>query len=128
MLWMLKWTPHILLVSAIIGPWIMGEHQWLSFIALAILVLLIVKKTKRFVRCKECKKWLTMQNIGTELTGSNDIYVRVENETRSERTGEVTSRTEQHIPGTRKSYETTYRCKNCGAERYWTTMKDSANI
>lgn len=78
-------------------------------------------------RCKKCKKWFAVQNRDTIQTKSEKIYMVVENKTRSAYSGEVTATTEQHIPGKRNTYKTTYVCKYCGAEKYKYKTVDTPN-
>jgi hypothetical protein len=78
-------------------------------------------------RCKKCKKWFAVQKRDMIQTQSEKIYTVVENKTRSAYTGEVTATTEQHIPGKRNTYKTTYVCKYCGAEKYKYKTADTPN-
>jgi hypothetical protein len=78
-------------------------------------------------RCIHCKKWFAMQKRATTLIQIKGIYTTVENRTRSAYSGEVISTTEQHIPGKRKTYRTTYVCQYCGAEEYEDRNVDTPN-
>jgi len=78
-------------------------------------------------RCKQCKRWFAIAKRDTVKTQSKKIYVAVENKTRSAYSGEVTAYTEQHIPGKRNTYKTTYTCKYCGAEEYKYKSVDTPN-
>lgn len=79
-------------------------------------------------RCDECKKLLALKKTGVECIGHKAISVQVENKVRSEYSGEVVQRSEQYIPGTRRYYEATYKCKYCNAEYSVKYSEDSADI
>lgn len=79
-------------------------------------------------RCHQCKSWFSIQKRGTKLEQSKSIYVVVENKTRSAYSGKVTEIQEQHIPGKRNTYKTTYKCKHCGAEKYKYKDIDTPNV
>lgn len=78
-------------------------------------------------RCQLCKRWFAVQKRDTIQIQSENIYVVVENKTRSAYSGEVTETTEQHIPGKRNTYKTIYACKYCGAEKYKYKYVDTPN-
>ena len=85
-----------------------------------IIIIKIHNANEYFIahsKCKKCKKMYAMVYKGEKCIEDKDISVVVENETRSEYDGRITARTQQHIPGKRKSYLITYVCKYCGDER-----------
>ena len=79
-------------------------------------------------RCPQCKRWFAIQKKDTILDQSKKVYVVVENKTRSAYSGKVMETSEQHIPGKRNTYKTTYVCKYCGAEIYKYKTVDTPNI
>jgi len=96
----------------------------ISFLIGGVGLFLIIALPKH---CKNCKKWFAFTKRDTALTRMEKIYTVVENKVRPIYSRDVTEIREQHIPGTRKTYETTYKCKYCGAEKYKYKRFDSPN-
>ena len=79
------------------------------------------------VRCKKCGKLFSYRNVGTKQVNSEDILVKVElNDYNTSHN--VRGTHEQYIAGTRDTYRTCYRCKNCGHEFYKKFSKDNAKV
>ena len=64
-------------------------------------------------KCCACKRWNALALIKTEMLKQEKISVLVELEHRN-LNREVTGTHDQYIPGKRRTYKDTYRCKYCG--------------
>ena len=96
-------------------------------IFLAIVIGVEVLKKGYREKCPKCKKWFSLEDMGTELVGKKDINVKVEGNTYN-RNGEVIGTQEQYVPGTRKIYHQNFKCKKCGNRCYSTFSKSNANL
>lgn len=78
-------------------------------------------------RCKKCRKFFSYRKVGTEMVNSEDISIKVKLNDYNTR-NEVSGTHEQYIAGTRDTYRTCYRCKNCGNEFYKRFSKETKKV
>ncbi|MCR5402223.1 MAG: hypothetical protein K6E91_00165 [Butyrivibrio sp.] len=114
----------IFLAGCLFGGGFSGILSEFLPVGIMTIILLIYLWT---VRCKECGKFFSYRNVGTKQVKSEDISVKVElNDYNTSH--EVRGTHEQYIAGTRNTYRTCYRCKNCRHEFYKKFSKDSARV
>lgn len=98
------------------------------YIGWAILIILSIVLWRRWnFRCQACKRWGALKLLQTELAKQEKISVLVEVE-RRDYGGNVIGTQDQYIPGKRKTYQYTYRCKHCNNMETRTRSFDNANI
>ena len=80
-------------------------------------------------KCPRCKKYFGFSSArsSTAATGSQIVYVPVENKTRNLK-GDIIETAEQHIPATRTFYQTTYNCRNCGSQKFNNWWKTKPHV
>lgn len=98
---------------------------FLGWIALIIISILMWKRWK--AKCPVCKRWSALKLMKTGILKQEDISVLVELKHR-DLNREVTGTHEQYIPGKRKTYQDTYKCKYCGNLETHTRIKDSSSV
>jgi heme/copper-type cytochrome/quinol oxidase subunit 2 len=104
---------------------LLGLVTVLGCIALVILSMILWKRWN--ARCHVCKRWNALELTKTETLKQEDISVCVEVERRNSNR-EVVGTQDQYIPGKRKTYRDTYKCKYCGHLETYTYTKDKASI
>lgn len=127
-------------VSETISLWgsIFADLIKVTFVIIILLVILFfilrlaLKKLwavlcEKFKRCDKCKKFFAYERINTKLINSEQISVLMQT-TERYANGDLKGTGEQYVPGTRKTYTDTYRCKYCGHEINCTYTKDRPNI
>lgn len=88
----------------------------LILIAAVVAVFIFVIRRMRFAvvrRCPSCKRFGALYRINSEVIGKEAISIRTELEDK-DADGKVVAIREQYIPGVRRTYRGTYRCKHCG--------------
>ena len=91
----------------------------------AVLVVLSIVLWRRWnFRCQACKRWGALTLEKTELAKQEKISVLMEMEHRDWQ-GNVTGYHDQYIPGKRKTYLYTYKCKHCGNLENRTQTRDN---
>ena len=78
-------------------------------------------------KCNSCGKIFAMKKTNTKLAKKEDISVLVELKEKDE-VGRVTGTKEEYIPGERRFYKTTYKCKYCNYKSTKTTTKDIKKV
>lgn len=78
-------------------------------------------------RCPACKKYSGLKYVNTQLLNEERISVKVENATK-DKYGNTIGTYEQYIPGKRKVFLETYRCKYCGHVQTKTVTKESTSL
>ena len=78
-------------------------------------------------RCPACKKYSGLKYINTQLLNEERISIKVEN-AKKDRDGNIIGTYEQYIPGKRKFFLETYKCKYCGHVRTKTVTKESTSL
>ncbi|MDD3138207.1 MAG: hypothetical protein PHX08_04455 [Lachnospiraceae bacterium] len=95
---------------------------------IAIIVISSVVLYRRWQKkCMVCKKWNAMFLEHTDFLKEDDISVLVECEHRSAN-GNFTGSHDQYIPGKRKTYRDTCKCRFCGNTTTRTYTRDHARI
>lgn len=94
----------------------------------AVLIFLSIWMRKRWnAKCHACKHWNALKLLKTEVLKQEKISVLVELEQRN-LNREVTGTHDQYIPGNRKTYQDTYKCKYCGNLEIRMRTEDSASV
>ena len=78
-------------------------------------------------RCPACKKYSGLKYINTQLLNEERISVKVEN-AEKDRNGNIIGTYEQYIPGKRKIFLETYKCKYCGHVQTKTVTKELTSL
>lgn len=78
-------------------------------------------------RCPTCKKLSGLQYIDCKLFKEEKISIKVEN-AKKNADGHIIGTYEQYIPGTRKIYIETYKCKFCGHVQTKTITKNVSSL
>lgn len=78
-------------------------------------------------RCPACKKYSGLKYVNTQLLNEERISVKVENATK-DKYGNTIGTYEQYIPGKRKVFLETYKCKYCGHVQTKTVTKESTSL
>ena len=104
-------------------------YQMIIFVAFIIFLafLIIYFSLGAMYKCPTCKKRFALKRIEKELDRSERISILQEVKTRN-RNGNVVGTQEQYIPGTRRTYEIHYVCKNCGEDCYRQYEKETPNV
>ncbi|MDL2288172.1 hypothetical protein LJC32_02190 [Oscillospiraceae bacterium OttesenSCG-928-F05] len=108
----------------------LNENLWGTIILIgwSVLIVLSVILWRRWkFRCSACKRWAALVLAKTDLIKQDKISVRMEMEHRDWQ-GNVTGYHDQYIPGKRKTYKDTYKCKHCGSLETYTRTTRSANL
>lgn len=92
-------------------------------LAMALDDLLYAIKT----RCPACKKYSGLNYIDTQLVNEERISIKVEN-AKKDRNGNIIGTYEQYIPGKRKIFLKTYKCKYCGYVQTKTVTKELTSL
>ena len=94
----------------------------------AVLIILSIWLWKRWnIKCHSCKRWGALELAHTELLKQEKISVLMELEHRN-LDRQVTGTHDQYIPGKRKTYQDTYKCKYCGNLETRMRTEDSASV
>ena len=114
--WGILWL--LIFVGIYLVFWILSSKIATVLIGIVIAGALILALALRgyngvIYRCPACKKFYALSFIDSNLLREEDISIKVSTE-RKNVSGEVIGTQEQYIPGKRKFYEQTYKCKNCG--------------
>lgn len=104
---------------------LLGPVTLIGWIALVIISMIMWKRWKS--RCHICKRWNALELTKTETLKQEDISVLVELEHRNTNR-EVIGTQDQYIPGKRKTYQDTYKCKYCGHLETCTRTEDKASV
>lgn len=104
---------------------ILVSVMYLGWIALTIISILMWKRWN--ARCPACKRWGALTLEKTEILKQENISVRMELAHRN-LNRQVTDTYEQYIPGKRKTYQDTYKCKYCGNLATRVRIEDRASI
>lgn len=78
-------------------------------------------------RCPACKKYSGLTYINTQLLNEERISIKVEN-AKKDKNGNIIGTYEQYIPGKRKIFLETYKCKYCGHIQTKTVTKESTSL
>lgn len=78
-------------------------------------------------RCPACKKYSGLKYINTQLLNEERISIKVEN-AEKDRNGNIIGTYEQYIPGKRKIFLETYKCKYCGHVQTKTVTKELTSL
>lgn len=78
-------------------------------------------------RCPACKKYSGLKYINTQLLNEERISIKVEN-AEKDRNGNIIGTYEQYIPGKRKIFLETYKCKYCGHIQTKTVTKELTSL
>lgn len=98
------------------------------FAGYAAQIILSKMLWKRFTcQCSACKKWGAMQKVLTKAVKSEAVSVLMTTERRAQ-DGYVVETQDQYVPGTKTTYQDTYRCKFCGHEEKRSRVSKSANL
>lgn len=92
-----------------------------------LIVLSIVMWKRLQFKCPACKRWGTLELQKTDLTKQENISVIVELAQKN-RDRNITGYHDQYVPGKRKTYQDTYKCKHCGNLEARTRIIRKANI
>ena len=96
-------------------------------IIITSIILTIILNRVWFYWCKNCKKLFAFQKQPTYIAHSEQISVKMKTKLTNNQ-GNTYGEGEQYIPGTRNFYETPYKCKYCGTEKYMVKMRQGANL
>lgn len=112
------------------GEVVVHENLWGAIILIGwvVLAILSVWMWKRFkLKCQACKRWGALELIKTEFARQEKISVLVEVERRDLQRNVIGTQ-DQYIPGKRKIFTDTYKCKFCGHLETRTHTRESADI
>lgn len=101
-----------------------------AIVLVGYVALIILSKMlwKRFTcQCSACKKWGAMQKVQTKAVKSEAVSVLMTTERRG-RDGHVVGTQDQYVPGTKTTYQDTYRCIFCGHEEKRSRVLKGANL
>ncbi len=73
-------------------------------------------KSKMFRKCAECNRIFAMKVYDKKLVDKERVNV-LETLTQPHLKGEIQPMVERFVPGERRTYETTYICRFCGAKQ-----------
>ena len=97
----------------------------IGWVGLVILSIILWKRWN--FRCQVCKRWGALVLVKTELARQEKISVLMEMEHRDWQ-GNVTGHHDQYIPGKRKIFADSYKCKFCGNLETRIRTRESADI
>lgn len=99
----------------------------LFFGILLVVCSVLFFKNIKVDRCSKCKKLFALNMTGEKCIKEEQILKIKEVKTYNN-AHEVTGTQEQYLPATRKYYEISYMCKNCGEKFYRKENREYFNI
>ena len=108
----------------------LNTNLWVIIVCIgwAVLLVLSIVLWRRWIfKCQSCKRWGALEPIKTELAKQEKISVLVEVERRDLQRNVIGTQ-DQYIPGKRKIFTDTYKCKFCGHLETRTHTRESADL
>lgn len=98
----------------------------ICFGVFAAIVVIIIVKIGLDTRCPNCKKWFAFHRKESEVIERKETTVKIKQEVKSVRTGEVAYVTDAYVPGMQTTYKVRYQCSNCEYVDYVTQVEKKA--